>query len=136
MVGSTPTRFRQQLDDSHAFVGVEPRNPEPFTGFCSQFVPNCRVAAEFLRPFSAPAELVRCTQVKSRTAPAACLSHREGATNQTGLSEPLRTRRSRADGRLLSFGHGFDSLRPLQQRAKYTLIRPPLPTVKPSVWGA
>jgi hypothetical protein len=39
-VGSTPTRFRQLLDDSTAFVGVEPRIGPPDHGFCSQFVPN------------------------------------------------------------------------------------------------
>jgi hypothetical protein len=37
---STPTRFRQMLDDSTAFVGVEPRNREPCYRFlfpiCSQ----------------------------------------------------------------------------------------------------
>src|SRR6266481_9826200 len=40
MVGSTPTRFRQMLDDSIAFVGVRTQMWHLSRGFCSQVVPN------------------------------------------------------------------------------------------------
>src|SRR5260370_15679579 len=40
MVGSTPTRFRQMLDDSIAFVGVRTQMWHLSRGFCSQVVPK------------------------------------------------------------------------------------------------
>jgi len=40
MVGSTPTRFRQLLDDSIAFVGVRTQETAYKVAFCSQVVPK------------------------------------------------------------------------------------------------